>query len=49
MLLIKKSLSIFGNEEKVMNAMVAHVEDIKSDEFFSCITVRVNRYRFKAS
>jgi len=25
-----------------MNAMVAHVEDIKSDEFFSCITVRIN-------
>lgn len=25
-----------------MNAMVARVEDIKSDEFFSCITVRVN-------
>ncbi|WP_295053156.1 TOBE domain-containing protein [Sulfuricurvum sp.] len=25
-----------------MNAMVARVEEIKSDEFFSCITVRVN-------
>jgi molybdopterin-binding protein len=25
-----------------MNALVAHVEDIKSDEFFSCITVRIN-------
>lgn len=25
-----------------MNAMVARVEDIKSDQFFSCITVRVN-------
>lgn len=24
-----------------MNAMVARVEDIKSDEFFSCITIRV--------
>ena len=25
-----------------MNAMVAQVEDIKSDEFFSCITVSIN-------
>jgi molybdopterin-binding protein len=25
-----------------MNAMVARVEDIKSDQFFSCITVRIN-------
>lgn len=25
-----------------MNAMVARVEEIKSDDFFSCITVRVN-------
>jgi len=25
-----------------MNAIVAHVKDIKSDEFFSCITVRIN-------
>jgi len=30
-----------------MNAMVAHVEDIKSDEFFSCITVRVNNIDLK--
>jgi molybdopterin-binding protein len=30
-----------------MNAMVARVEDIKSDEFFSCITVRVNNTDLK--
>jgi len=30
-----------------MNAMVARVEDIKSDEFFSCITVRVKETMLK--
>jgi len=30
-----------------MNALFAKVEDIKSDEFFSCITIRVNETIFK--
>ncbi len=30
-----------------MNALFAKVEDIKSDEFFSCITVRVKETIFK--
>jgi len=30
-----------------MNSFPAHVEEIKSDEFFSCITVRVNNTDLK--
>jgi molybdopterin-binding protein len=30
-----------------MNALFARVEEIKSDEFFSCITIRVNDTIFK--
>lgn len=30
-----------------MNAFAAQVEDIKSDDFFTCITIRVNDMTFK--
>jgi hypothetical protein len=30
-----------------MNAMFAKVEEIKSDDFFSCITVRVDGMLFR--